>query len=108
VQLQDIVKEAERLSKLDVAVSFTLKAVYHRLLVHHARKQEIQGLLSTYDDLVYDEEMGQVLCQIEKSGRAFVLRLDPLYPMSGWEGIQILGVEPAKDASEVSFWKVHD
>ncbi len=59
------------------------------------------------DGFVFDPETRECLIHIESTGRAFVIRIKTGYPTLGYQGLDIVGVEPAlQGESEIELWQV--
>ncbi|KAI8926616.1 hypothetical protein BC831DRAFT_455955 [Entophlyctis helioformis] len=106
VPLGDILAAAAaHFPKLDHALSYTVRAVYARLMHLHARHREMRALVAANDDVMYDAHTGEVMVHVPASGRTFVVMLDASYPRSAWQGIRVVGVEPAEADDEVGVWQ---
>ena len=105
--VQDIVLLANKtFKKMDQLVSFIVHHCRMRILEYFALEKELKTLIEQNDAILYDSESRQVLFHAE-SGRTFVIYLKQGYPFTQWDGMEVIGVEPALEgASEVELW--HD
>jgi hypothetical protein len=102
INIEDIMQESLQFEMLNDCLLFVISQVKTRIKCYQSRKLEMEKLVAAGS--IYDEYLGEMLVQSEKSGRAFVLKIDPLYPMSGLKGIKVLGVEPQETDMDVSVW----
>ncbi|KAJ8325773.1 hypothetical protein QVD99_001503 [Batrachochytrium dendrobatidis] len=105
IPVDDILDVAAGFSKLDSALSFTVRAVYSRLQNMHIRNQEMTELQKVNSNVMFDAHLGETMIHNTQSGRMFVLQLDVSYPTSSWQGIRMVGVEPARVEKEVELWQ---
>ena len=106
VSVHDILEQSTLLLKMNDALSFVMTCVQTRLYNYYARKQEMVEL-QDHDNVIYDAENGECLVHNPTTGRAFVLRLDPSYPLSGSLGIQVVGIEPLEDQDDLLAYQVN-
>lgn len=107
--IQDLVIHANlTATKLDEVISAIVTGTRSRIFEVVALQKEIEELSSKYEGLVFDPETRELLIHAEASGRAFVIRVKHGYPTSGWQGLEVVGIEPAlQGSSELELWQVY-
>eukprot|EP00842_Homolaphlyctis_polyrhiza_P006395 jgi/Hompol1/6757/HPOL_005072-RA len=90
VPVEDILDFAASFSKLDSALSYTVRAIYSRLQIIYARNKEMQSL--EHLNIMYDPDSCQAMVCFAKTGRTFVFQFEPSYPYSKWQGIKAISV----------------
>ncbi|KAJ3310346.1 Origin recognition complex subunit 5 [Boothiomyces sp. JEL0838] len=86
---------------LNEAIGTAVTLLNNRVKNYLSRKSEMQVIVENGG--IFDDELLELLVQAE-SGRAFVLKLDPNYPLSGLEHVKVVGIEPQEYDDEKSVW----
>ena len=100
--MSDIIDKSTRHTKLDYSLSVVIHQVMTRLENHYARAEEFAKLEPKGG--VYDKDNQTLLLVSDRSSRAFMFKIDDLYPMSGLSGVVIAAIEPMANDDEVSEW----
>ncbi|KAJ3261545.1 hypothetical protein HK103_005383 [Boothiomyces macroporosus] len=86
---------------LNEAIGTAVTLLNNRVKNYLSRKSEMQVIVENGG--IFDDELLELLVQAE-SGRAFVLKLDPNYPLSGLEHVKVVGIEPQEYDDEKLVW----
>ncbi|KAJ3323938.1 hypothetical protein HDV06_000914 [Boothiomyces sp. JEL0866] len=100
VEYQDILELIADLP-LNEAIGTSVTLLNNRVKNYLERKREMEIVVENGG--IYDDELLELLVQAE-SGRAFVLKIDPNYPLSGLEHIKVVGIEPQEYDDEKQVW----
>ncbi|KAJ3274487.1 Origin recognition complex subunit 5 [Terramyces sp. JEL0728] len=100
VEFQDILEMVADFP-LNEAIGTSVSVLNNRVMNYLNRKREMEIIVQNGG--IFDDELLELLVQAE-SGRAFVLKIDPNYPLSGLENIKIVGIEPQEDDDEKLVW----
>jgi hypothetical protein len=85
------------------AQAYCISSISTRVQWYQQRMTEMNMFCEKYG-AIYDESMGELLFQSEKSQRAFVFKIDPIYPFGGLFGAKVVGIEPLQHNESLKDW----
>ncbi|KAI8903751.1 hypothetical protein EDD86DRAFT_214148 [Gorgonomyces haynaldii] len=96
LDLRDVLEQAGQFLKMDECLAYVISQTRLRLACHCLRQQEMDKL----PDVMYDPDALELMLHTS-SGKAYVIKLDPSYPLCGTAGVQLLGVEPLEHPNQL-------